>query len=146
MLTLDIPLLGIYFYLENLPLVGNLRSKQLFQSPPPKLNIVLWLQLPPITWTVHLLEERGVCNLKLVTHHCNNMSALNIAHNLVLHDRTKHIEINCHFTREKVMDGLLQLTYLPTSSQLADVFTKILPSSQFQTLLSKLGMCNTPQA
>ena len=38
------------------------------------------------------------------------------------------------------MEGLLQLTYLPTSNQLADVFTKILPSTQFQQLLSKLGM------
>ncbi|CAO2825118.1 unnamed protein product [Amaranthus hypochondriacus] len=98
-----------------------------------------------VTWAVRLLEELGVCNLKPVTLHCDNMSALNIAHNPVLHDRTKHIEIDCHFTREKVMDGLLQLTYLPTSSQLADVFTKILPSSHFQTLLAKLGMCSTPQ-
>lgn len=99
-----------------------------------------------VTWIVRLLEEIGVCNLKSVTLHCDNMSALNIAHNPVLHDRTKHIEIDCHFTHEKVMDGLLQLTYLPTSSQLADVFTKIIPSSQFQTLLSKLGMCTPPQA
>lgn len=98
-----------------------------------------------VTWIVRLLEELGVTNLKPVTLFCDNKSALRMAHNPVLHDRTKHIEIDCHFTREKVMDGLLQLTYLPTSSQLADVFTKILPSSHFQTLLAKLGMCSTPQ-
>ena len=42
------------------------------------------------------------------------------------------------------MEGLIQLTCLPTSSQLADVCTKILPSSMFQALLHKLGMVNTP--
>lgn len=66
-----------------------------------------------ITWTVQLLKELGVTNLKPVTLHCDNQSALNIAHNPVLHDRTKHIEIDCHFTQEKVLEGLLQLTYLP---------------------------------
>lgn len=98
-----------------------------------------------VTWTIRLMEELGVCNLKSVTLHYENMYALNIAHNPIVHNRTNHIEIDYHFAREKVMDGLLQLTYLPTSNQLVGVFTKILPSSQFQTLLSKLGMCSTPQ-
>ena len=98
-----------------------------------------------ITWTVRLLEELGITDLRPVTLHCDNQSALNIVHNPVLHDRIKHIKIGCHFTREKVMEGLLQLTYLPTTSQLADVFTKILPSGQFRTLLSKLGMFQPPK-
>ncbi|CAO2816812.1 unnamed protein product [Amaranthus hypochondriacus] len=98
-----------------------------------------------ITWTVRLLEELGICDLRHVTLHCDNQSALNIAHNPVLHDRTKHIEIDCHFTRKKVMESLLQLTYLPTNSQLADVFTKILPSGHFRHLLSKLGKFHPPK-
>lgn len=96
-----------------------------------------------ITWIIRLLEDLGIQDLKPVTLHYDNQSALHIAHNPVLHDRTKHIEVDCHFTRENVMEGLLQLTYLPTSSQLADVFTKILPSHQFHDLLSKLGMFHT---
>ena len=99
-----------------------------------------------ITLVTRLLEELGINNLQPMTLHCDNQSALNITHNLVLHDRTKHISIDYHFTREKVMEGLLQLTYLPTTSQLADVFTKILPFSQFQTLLCKLDMITPPQA
>jgi len=95
-----------------------------------------------ITWLVRLLAELGANNLTPVTLHCDNQSALHIARNPVFHERTKHIEIDCHFTREKVLDGLLQLTYMPTKSQLADVLTKILPSSQFQNLLTKLGMVN----
>lgn len=93
-----------------------------------------------VVWVVRLLDDLGLTSLKPVTLHCDNMSALHIAQNPVFHERTKHLEIDCHFTREKVMEGLLRLTYLPTSSQLADVFTKIIPSGQFTHLLTKLGM------
>ena len=93
-----------------------------------------------VVWVVHLLEELGLTSLKPVTLHCDNMYALHIAQNLVYHERTKHLEIVCHFTREKVMEGLLQLTYLPTSFQLADIFTKIIPSAQFRHLIAKLGV------
>ena len=93
-----------------------------------------------VAWTVRLLEELGVQKLKHVTLYCDNQSALHIARNLVFHERTKHIEIDCHFTRDKVLEGLLQLSYLPTHSQLADVFTKSMPSPQFKDLLFKLGL------
>jgi len=93
-----------------------------------------------ITWLVTLLKELGVTQLKPVILHCDNQSALHIARNPVFHERTKYIDIDCHFTREKVMEGLIQLSYLPTHSQLADVLTKILPSQQHWHLLDKLGM------
>lgn len=93
-----------------------------------------------ITWLVCLLEELGVKNLQPVTLECDNQSALQIAKNPVLHQRTKHIEIDCHFTREKVLEGLIQLRYIPTHEQLADVLTKIIPSIKLQPLLFKLGM------
>lgn len=96
-----------------------------------------------ITWLVRLLEELGVQDLRPVTLECDNQSALQIAQNPVLHQRTKHIEIDCHFTREKVLEGLLQLHYIPTQEQLADVLTKIVPSTKLQPLLSKLGMFKT---
>ena len=96
-----------------------------------------------VTWLVRLLEELGINNLTPVQLNCDNHSALHIARNPVFHKRTKHIEIDCHFTRDKVLEGLLQLTYLHTTHQLADVLTKALPGPQFQTLLSKLGMVNS---
>lgn len=96
-----------------------------------------------ITWMVRLLEELGVSHLQPVTLFCDNKSALQISHNPVLHERMKHIAIDCHFTGEKVLDGLIELAYIPTQQQLADVFAKTLPSSVSQPLLCKLGLVNT---
>lgn len=74
---------------------------------------------------INLLIDLGVHNLKPITLHCDNVSAMHIAHNPVLHERKKNISIDCHFTRENILEGLLQLQYLPTSQWLADILTKI---------------------
>lgn len=90
-----------------------------------------------------LLSDLGVHQLQPVQLHCDNQFALYIANNLVFHERTKQIAIDCRFTREKVLEWLIELTYLPTTSQLADVLTKTLPLEHFHHLLSKLGMVST---
>lgn len=69
-----------------------------------------------VTSLIRLLEELGITNLKPVTLHCDNQSAIHIAKNLVHREKTKHIEIDVHFTRDKVLEGLLQISYLPTTS------------------------------
>ncbi|GAA0175165.1 hypothetical protein LIER_28399 [Lithospermum erythrorhizon] len=58
----------------------------------------------------------------------------------LLHERRKHIEIDCYFTRGKVLEGLLHLAHLPTTEQIADILTKVLPSPQHHYLMSKLGL------
>ncbi|KAL5567178.1 hypothetical protein UlMin_030342 [Ulmus minor] len=65
-----------------------------------------------------------------------------IAKNLVHHDRTKHVEIDRHFIKEKVEEGSINLIYTPTGLQTADILTKALPRSNFEDLSSKLGMIN----
>ena len=93
-----------------------------------------------VTWIIRLLSDMGVDKLKPMTLHYDNNSAIHIAKYPVFHDCTKHIEIDCHYTRDKVLEGLLKLSYLPTQQQLADILTKIFPSNQFTQLLSKLGV------
>ena len=66
----------------------------------------------------------------------DNKSAINIAHNPVQHDRTKHIEIDIHFIKEKLESGLICTPYVPTGGQLADVLTKGLNNVAFRKLLS----------
>ena len=72
---------------------------------------------------------------------CDNQVAINISKNHV-HDRTKHVEIDRHFIKEKLEEGTIVLIYTPTSLQTADILTKALPRTNFEDLSSKLGMFN----
>ena len=75
---------------------------------------------------------------------CDNVSALAIASNLVFHTRTKHIEVDYHFICECVLRKDLQVRYITTNDQLADVFTKSLPTTRFQFLRSKITLPIAP--
>jgi len=60
-----------------------------------------------------------------------------------MRSRTKHIELDCHFVREKLLDGLISLSYVPTQLQLADILTKPLTGPSHLDQLSKLGVHRT---
>ena len=72
--------------------------------------------------------------------YCDNKAAINIAHNPVQHDRTKHVEIDRHFIKEKLREGLICTPFVKTGDQLADILTKGIASKPFYHILSKLGM------
>ena len=65
---------------------------------------------------------------------CDNTSAINISKNPVMHSKTKHIPIMFYFLREQVLDNIVKLEYVPTTEQLADIFTKPLPTATFEHL------------
>ena len=72
--------------------------------------------------------------------YCDNKAAINIAHNPVQHDRTKHVEIDRHFIKEKLNSGVICTLFVKSGEQLADVLTKSLASKLFHPILGKLGM------
>ena len=72
--------------------------------------------------------------------YCDNLSAVKMTENPIQHERTKHIELDCHFIRDKVLTGFLKVQHISTHNQLADPFTKSLPVHTFQNLISKLNL------
>ena len=73
---------------------------------------------------------------------CDNTSAIEISNNTVQHSRTKHIDIRYHFIRDHVTSGTVELNFVPTDDQIADIFTKPHDENTFSKLVSELGMLN----
>ena len=71
---------------------------------------------------------------------CDNTSAINVSKNPVQHARTKHIEIRHHFLRDNVEKKLVEMKFIGTSDQIADIFTKALNREPFESLRLQLGM------
>jgi hypothetical protein len=90
-----------------------------------------------LVWMKQMLEEYNV-EQDVLTLYCDNLSAINISKNPILHNRTKHIDIHHHFIRDLVEEKIVTLEHVATGEQLADIFTKVLDSKQFEKLRGKL--------
>jgi hypothetical protein len=93
-----------------------------------------------IVWIHQLLEDMGITIEGPTKLCCDNKSAIYIAKNHTFHERTKHIEMDCHYVREAYLKGVIDLPYVTSEYQLADFFTKALCAPRFNFLLGKLSV------
>ncbi|GKA29824.1 hypothetical protein Tco_0716069 [Tanacetum coccineum] len=94
-----------------------------------------------ILWMKSQLTEYDILYEK-VPIFCDNTSTIAISNNPVLHSRTKHIDIRYHFIRDRILKGDIELHFIPTQYQLADIFTKPLDEPTFKRLIVELCMLN----
>ena len=102
------------------------------------------MTLCEITWLHALLKDMGIKNLPSTALYCDNQAAISLAANPILHERTKHVEVDCHFIRDKLKTGELHTQHASTTEQVADILTKQLSAHQQNYLLSKLGAVSSP--
>ena len=93
-------------------------------------------------WLNRLLEELRIPSKHPIVLYCDNQAAISIAKNPVHHDRTKHVEIDRHFIKEKIEEGFFKVSFTPTNCQTADILTKALARVNHEDLTEKLGMIN----
>ena len=89
-----------------------------------------------------ILEELSLMPHGTVKVHWDNKSAIIILNNPVHHDNKKHINMDWYFLEEKIVWGIINLTYVHLADQVADIFTQELPGPTFQKLTFNLGMDN----
>jgi hypothetical protein len=94
------------------------------------------------TWLRQLLHELQTPPSQCTLVYYDNISAVYLSTNPIQHQRTKHVEIDLHFVRKKVVIGQVRVFHVPTTSQFADIFTKGLPSSVFNEFQSSLNICS----
>ncbi|GKC01900.1 hypothetical protein Tco_0993510 [Tanacetum coccineum] len=92
-----------------------------------------------ILWMRSQLSDYGFA-YNHIPLYCDNKSAIALCCNNVQHSRSKHIDIRHHFIREQVEKGVVELYFVRTEYQLADIFTKALPRERFEFILPRLGM------
>ncbi|GJX97152.1 hypothetical protein Tco_0352950 [Tanacetum coccineum] len=92
-----------------------------------------------VSWSSKKQKSTAISSTK-VPLYCDNKSAVALCCNNVQHSRAKYIDVLYHFIKEQVENGIVELYFVRTEYQLADIFTKPLPRERFNFLIEKLGM------
>ena len=95
-----------------------------------------------LIWLHQLLKDLKITVTTSAKLFCDNKSAIHIAHNPVFHERTKHVEIDCHTIRDQIKNGFMRLFHVSTNNQHADILTKALHPGPFHSLLRRFSISN----
>ena len=97
-----------------------------------------------VTCLKSLLKDLGIKHLAPTILKCDNLAAIAIVANPVLHEKTKHVDVDCDYVRDMVKSGSVTTQHVSSQSQLVDILTKILSIQQHTILNHKLGVQDNP--
>lgn len=95
-----------------------------------------------LQWLLYLLADLHIAHHSPAILYTDSKSAYCLAHNPVFHDKTKHIDVDCHFIREKLQNKIIQLINISPEHNVADLFTKPLGPQLFDHFKSKMNVQN----
>lgn len=93
-----------------------------------------------LIWVSNILKDLGIEGLFPVDLYSDSSAAIQIAANLVFHEKTKHLEIDVHLLREKVSSGVINIVKVSSANQVEDIFTKGLSIAQHKLFCEKLSL------
>jgi hypothetical protein len=93
-----------------------------------------------LLWIKSVLKDLEIKYTNPIKLYCDNKAAIQIAHNPVQHDRTKHVEVDRHFIKKKLDQRIICFPFVRSASQLADVLTKTVSNKDFDSIIDKFGM------
>ncbi|RVW39327.1 Retrovirus-related Pol polyprotein from transposon RE2 [Vitis vinifera] len=136
----DVPLPGIVVFIGgNLISWKSKKQNAVVRSSVEAKYRAMALAICELIWLKHLLRELRFGKDEQMKLICDNQAALHIASNPIFHERTKHIEVDCHFIREKIASGCVATSFVNSNDQLADIFTKSLSGPKIKYICNKLG-------
>ncbi|KAK3005787.1 hypothetical protein RJ639_017277 [Escallonia herrerae] len=134
---------GYFVSLENSPISWRTKKQQTVSRSSAKAEYrSMAVTTCELTWLKFFLLSLGIHHDRPMRLFCDNQAALHIASNPVFHERTKHIQIDCHYVKEQLLAGNISTAHVRTAQQVTDIFTKALGRHQFHYLCGKLGIQN----
>ncbi|CAH9145017.1 unnamed protein product [Cuscuta epithymum] len=134
---------GYFISLGNSPISWRTKKQSVVSRSSAEAEYrAMAMTVSEILWLRWLLRDLTIDQTNATPLYCDNQAARHIALNPVFHERTKHVEMDCYFVRERVASKEIEPVSISTVNQVADIFTKALGTDRFQFLRSKLGVRN----